>query len=66
MIHVKASDQLIELLIRDNGKGFDRTTGRVGNGLQNMEQRAKALGADLNIDSIPGKGTSVKLLMKMS
>jgi signal transduction histidine kinase len=48
--------------VRDDGKGFyeDTTTGtELGNGLQNMRQRAKEASFDLAINSQPGKGTAV-------
>lgn len=66
LIRVVAEDHKIELLVKDDGKGFDRSNVREGNGLQNMEQRAKASGAAVIITSIPGKGTTVSLQMKIS
>lgn len=65
-IRVTADTHSIELLVWDDGKGFDRINTRMGNGLQNMEQRAKASGAQLVINSLPGEGTTVKLEMKIS
>jgi signal transduction histidine kinase len=61
-----ADTHSIELLVQDNGKGFDRTNTRMGNGLQNIEQRAKASGAQVVISSMPGAGTTIKLEMKIS
>lgn len=52
------------ITITDNGKGFEDPRpagGRAGMGLDNMETRAKALNAQLTIESIPGKGTSINL-----
>ncbi|HEV7780174.1 MAG TPA: ATP-binding protein, partial [Chitinophagaceae bacterium] len=66
LISVKADAHTIGLIVKDDGKGFDRVNTRMGNGLQNMEQRAKASGAELVIHSQPGKGTTVNLLMKIS
>jgi signal transduction histidine kinase len=65
VIKVSVTEQHISLLIKDDGKGFDRSTVRMGNGLQNMEQRAKAAGGVLSVHSIPGKGTTVELVMKV-
>jgi signal transduction histidine kinase len=65
-IQVLANDHKIELLVKDDGKGFDRNNARSGNGLQNMEQRAKATGAHISVTSKPGEGTAVKLEMKIS
>jgi two-component system, NarL family, sensor kinase len=55
------TDQLC-CTITDNGKGFDRTSpGSQGMGLNNMQLRAKALNALLQIDTAPGKGTTISL-----
>jgi two-component system NarL family sensor kinase len=48
--------------ITDDGKGFNGTSpGNKGTGLNNMQIRAKALNARLQIDTAPGKGTTVSL-----
>ena len=54
----------IELLIRDNGIGFDSSNPPRGNGLNNMKRRANEIGAQLEILSKNGKGTSVELNLK--
>lgn len=53
----------LEVVVEDNGRGFDpRQLGR-GDwprfGLQSMEERARAMGGTLYIQSQPGRGTSV-------
>lgn len=52
---------LIRLQIHDNGHGRLTGTPSVGRGLLNMRERAALLNATLEINSQPGKGTSVKL-----
>lgn len=52
------------LTIRDNGKGFDPETVYAGNGLQNMENRAKKIGAIYDLYTAPGKGTVISLQVK--
>ncbi|MCE3281980.1 MAG: sensor histidine kinase [Chitinophagaceae bacterium] len=47
------------LVIADNGKGFNNGTPSNGLGLQNLKQRAAAIGAELNIETAPHKGTIV-------
>lgn len=60
---VTMQNKQVTLLVKDYGKGFDpETTGR-GNGLDNMKNRAKELGAVIEIDSEPGSGTVVILKM---
>ena len=52
------------LLIRDDGVGFDTTRKYNGNGLINMQKRAKEINAALNIDSGEAIGTSIELKLK--
>lgn len=47
------------LTVRDSGDGFDPGAVERGNGLDNLEQRAASVGADLVIDSRVGDGTDV-------
>jgi ligand-binding sensor domain-containing protein len=53
------------MTVEDDGKGFDMEKLRSGNGLVNMNQRAKFIGGRLNIHSENGKGTSVRLEMPL-
>lgn len=54
----------LKMTIRDDGSGFDITSARAGNGLVNMQQRATGMKARFNLESIPGKGTTVELEFK--
>ena len=50
----------VTLSIADNGQGFDTTRqGHLGVGLLSMQERMKALGGDVQVESTPGKGTRV-------
>ena len=51
----------IRLTIQDDGMGFDVARMAVGNGLLFMEEYAEALGAELEVDSNPGHGTTVSI-----
>ena len=51
------------LSIRDNGIGFEPSAIQPGNGLLNMNTRALALKGELVIDTKPGEGTCVKLIL---
>jgi len=64
-IRIRAGASHIELVIKDNGKGFDCSQQQSGNGLFNMNQRSKALGAELKISSSIGAGTSISIIMKI-
>src|SRR6266487_5154588 len=53
-------DETVTLSIVDNGQGFDATRqGYLGVGLLSMQERMKALGGDVQVESTPGKGTRV-------
>jgi two-component system, NarL family, sensor histidine kinase UhpB len=49
------------LSIKDFGHGFDIEKIRRGNGLENMQNRAKEIKADIKIDSELNRGTMIKL-----
>ena len=63
---VKESNQLLEIGISDNGKGFDVENVKRGNGLDNMQKRATELGAAFNLQSTPGQGCSITLQVKIT
>jgi ligand-binding sensor domain-containing protein/signal transduction histidine kinase len=56
--------------VHDNGKGFKWETVAArkieGNGLANMRQRLADIGGVCQIESAPGKGTTVSLSLKLS
>ena len=81
-IIIKKAGNKLEMSIEDNGKGFNHSNigGRVserdpdsegerlynGNGIKNMEARAEEIGGKFQINSAPGKGTSIKVTVKIS
>lgn len=67
-INVEADGQQVTLTIADNGRGFDLTAlkragERAGWGLLSMRERAEALGGYLTIDSLPGAGTRIQVVI---
>jgi ligand-binding sensor domain-containing protein len=50
----------LEVILRDDGRGFDLARGSGGNGLENMRARATRIGGALWIDAAPDRGTSVR------
>ena len=62
-LSLRQNRQAVVLSITDNGMGFD--TGRkpimggYGMGTTTMRERAEAIGARLQLQSVPGEGTSV-------
>jgi len=55
----------LELVIKDNGHGFDLNSARLGDGLRNMQSRLAALGGSCAIISKPGEGTTVRFLLPL-
>ena len=52
----------LELLIRDDGQGFDPQRTPSGHyGLSMMRERAEAVGMDLSVNSRPGRGTEIAI-----
>jgi signal transduction histidine kinase len=49
--------------LNDNGKGFEIDNIKRGNGLNNLEKRAKEINGQIEIKSSPGKGTSINLMV---
>ncbi len=65
-VKVTTTGSDMQLLVKDNGKGFEHSAVKTGNGLLNMEQRAVAAGGVLTIQSSPGSGTIVEMRIKTS
>ncbi len=59
-IHVGLAEG-VELCVADDGVGLSGDTLQAGRGLENIRERARALGADLDLRSAPGEGTEVRL-----
>ena len=56
----------MELIIEDDGIGFIQKKINRGNGLENMEQRAKELNGKFSIQSAVGFGTIIKAKFPLS
>lgn len=66
-LHLTLSENLLTLILEDNGIGFDiATTNGLGIGMANVRQRCESLGGEMNIDSSIGKGTTVILEFKLT
>ncbi|MFZ0456291.1 MAG: two-component regulator propeller domain-containing protein [Ignavibacteriaceae bacterium] len=52
--------RILGMTLKDNGKGFCIDDLKDGNGLENMQNRAKKIGGHLNIDSKIGEGTVIQ------
>ncbi|MGE5221177.1 MAG: sensor histidine kinase [Omnitrophica WOR_2 bacterium] len=58
----------LNLNVQDDGRGFTETPGNHNNhyGIKGMRERAESIGAQLEIDSQPGQGTTVRLGVEMN
>jgi two-component system sensor histidine kinase UhpB len=62
----------LQLIVRDDGRGFDvpaarkRAVNGGSQGLLSMQERVALAGGDLEIDSAPGRGTSVRARLPLT
>ncbi len=66
-ISLRAGGEEIAAEVRDDGRGFDpasRVRSRGGQGLANMRARAARIGARLDVWSVPGQGTTVRVALR--
>ena len=61
-IHVHKADSQIQIVIEDNGKGFDLNTTEKGNGLLNMQKRITEINGSFDIQS-SDSGTKISILL---
>lgn len=70
-IHIFAEncEESLSMIIQDDGKGFrydekkmlEKEFARLNSGLRNMKERTELLGGEILIDSVIGKGTTIRL-----
>jgi signal transduction histidine kinase len=65
-ITLTASGDVVELVILDDGKGFDTDTVRFGTGLRSLHARAAQLGGEFELTSRPNGGTTVRVTVRMT
>jgi signal transduction histidine kinase len=65
-IQVGFDRQILELSVRDNGRGFVASGESRGNGIPGMRGRAELMEAELEIRSGPGEGTTVSLKVRIA
>ena len=65
-IRIEAKKHELCMSITDNGKGFDPQVSYVGNGLKNMRSRATQIRGELQMNSSPGKGTTIRLTLPLT
>jgi signal transduction histidine kinase len=66
-VKLEATSDQLELLIEDNGIGFDSHEPRPGHyGLVGLREQADLIGAKLRIDSAPQQGTRISVTLRMA
>jgi two-component system NarL family sensor kinase len=71
IVNINYNSTELMLLITDDGKGVDlsplneSSNSGFGLGIRNMHSRAKLIGADFNMLSSTGKGTTVKIVLPL-
>ena len=59
MIELSNRENIIQLVIKDDGKGFDSFAARKGAGLNNIRNRVYLLNGNLTFNTQPGKGCTL-------
>jgi signal transduction histidine kinase len=65
-ITISQSENGVQAIIEDNGKGFvqgSSQSGRQGFGLKSMTERMNLVGGTISFDSSPGKGTTIQIVI---
>lgn len=64
LVSFQRREQKSEITVSDDGTGFDTDVLRPGNGLNNMQRRAREIGYEFEIESSPDAGTTIRLINK--
>ncbi|MFS0779331.1 PAS domain-containing protein [Neobacillus sp. 3P2-tot-E-2] len=60
-VTIREFDEIVRVMIEDKGIGFDLDSQSRGVGLFSMDERTRAVGGELTINSLPGRGTRIIL-----
>lgn len=64
-IRMAFNNGLLDVSVHDDGSGFQPADNIRGNGLTNMTQRLQHIGGNCFIESKPGHGTTVRMLLRI-
>ena len=66
MLRLQSSGEQVELAVTDEGPGFDPEQPFPGHlGLHSMRERVEEVGGTLAIESVPGRGTTVRAVVPL-
>lgn len=58
-LQIRSSEGRLDVLVADDGRGFEPTDRHAGFGLSGMRERVELVGGELQVESVPGAGTKV-------
>lgn len=64
-LQISQSGERLHVVIADNGRGFDWKSIRRVNGLRNLQERLESLNGSCQIESQPGRGTTVEFTIPL-
>jgi NarL family two-component system sensor histidine kinase LiaS len=64
-VHLAWAEDVVSLIVSDDGRGFDRAARTSGVGLRSMAERMERLGGTLQVESERGAGTRVVAWVKI-
>jgi len=65
-IELLKTDGRLDILVRDDGTGFDPTIALAGHhGLTGMRYRIDSLGGSMTLSSRPGEGTKIRAVISV-
>lgn len=65
LVELRYVSDSIQLIVEDDGVGFDPDQYRPGIGLSNINRRVRHLGGDCRVHSMPGEGCQLKILIPL-
>ncbi|WP_460995133.1 sensor histidine kinase, partial [Spirosoma harenae] len=65
-VKFERKEKHLQVLIEDNGRGFDPSQASQRTGQSSMQQRAEAMGGSLAVQSGPEQGTRLVLTTSLS
>jgi signal transduction histidine kinase len=66
LIHIEREAEIVRLSVTDNGKGFSVKNRKAGIGMVNMQTRAESLNGTFELESSPGHGCTVSVVLPCS
>jgi signal transduction histidine kinase len=66
VINLSKQNNSVVLVIKDDGDGFDIVHCKKGNGLHNMDTRARSMNGQTDIASLPMNGTTITATMPLT